>query len=139
MDPIAQHAVQVLEMHPHPALRFSELLHLVAERADRSLDAPRLRGVLERHAQLFRMLDPLRGPWRVGDPRRARRHADDPWVLLTRDPAGGGHPDPTCLVLRESMRWYGWKLDAASPSAVQRWAAAALRSRALPPRWRRAA
>ena len=51
MNPIAECAAQTLLHHPHPALRLSELLQLVAERVDRGLDPGRLRTLLEEHPE----------------------------------------------------------------------------------------
>ncbi len=71
MNPIAECAAQTLLHHPHPALRLSELLQLVAERVDRGLDPGRLRTLLEEHPETFRLLDPWSGPWRDHDGPRA--------------------------------------------------------------------
>ncbi len=133
MDPIAECAERALHDHPHPALRLSELVELVAERMDRSLDGARLRALLESHPERFRVLDPWRGPWRFpshrgGDHDRPR----DVWVVGVGEP--GDRPDPSggaALKLRESVRWLARGVDARSPQEVSRWYAFALAERAL--------
>ncbi|RPI60974.1 MAG: hypothetical protein EHM50_06460 [Lysobacterales bacterium] len=87
MNPIAAAAEHVLRAHPHPALRISELVELLAGPLDRALDEAKLRTVLERYPDHFRLLDPWRGPWRAlareGDgPARHR----DVWVVAVEDP-----------------------------------------------------
>lgn len=131
MNPIASRAETILRQHPHPALRLSELVELVAEQVDRALDGQRLRAILEEHPERFRILDPWRGPWRtVWTVPGAQREPREAWVVVVTDPAA----DPaehrsTTLKLRESVRWLGRGIDPRSPTAVSRWYAIALSER----------
>lgn len=132
MNPIAQCAETALRQHPHPALRLSELLELVAERVDRTLDEARLRSILERYPDRFRLLDPWRGAWgsALGQEEAERRR--DVWVLVVADPSQPPDgPAPVALKLRESVRWLGRGIDPRSPHEVSRWHALVLADRAL--------
>jgi hypothetical protein len=131
VNPTAAAAEHVLREHPHPALRLSELVELLAGPLDRTLDEAKLRTVLERYPDHFRLLDPWRGYWRTvareGDgPTRHR----DVWVVALEDPdrppadCGG-----TALKLRESVRWLGKGMDPRSPGDVTRFYAIALSER----------
>jgi hypothetical protein len=133
MNPIAVCAESALRQHPHPALRLSELVELVAERMDRTLDESLLRVVLESHPDRFRILDPWRGPWRAAVTHacgEARRR--DTWVVAVDDPSQPpDHHGPAALKLRESVRWLGRGIDPRSPREVSRWYAIALAERAV--------
>jgi hypothetical protein len=133
MNPIALCAENALRQHPHPALRLSELVELVAERVDRTLDESRLRAILESHPDRFRILDPWRGPWRAAaaDDHAEARHRDI-WVVAVVEPSRPpDHAGPTALKLRESVRWLGRGIDPRSPLEVSRWYAIALAERAV--------
>jgi len=132
MNAIATCAEGALRQHVHPALRLSELLEVVADRIDRSLDAGRLRAALETHPDRFRILDPWQGPWRA-HPRRhgGPRYPDtDVWVVALSDPgdppAAGG---AALIKLRESVRWLARGVDPRSRTDVSRWYAIALSER----------
>lgn len=132
MDPIVACAERILRRSPHPALKLSELREAVADLVDRTLDAKRLRAVLERHPERFRVLEPSRGPWR-SVPESGRSGAPariEPWVVAVGDPEpppdGAG---PTALKLRESVRWLGRGVDTRSPAEVSRWYAIAMSER----------
>jgi hypothetical protein len=133
MNPIVTCAESALRQHPHPALRLSELLQMVAERVDRTLDEARLRCALESRPDCFRLLDPWQGPWRAtlaGDCEEAARH--DVWVVAVVDPTQPpDHPGAAALKLRESVRWLGRGVDPRSPREVSRWYAIALAERAI--------
>lgn len=128
MNPIATCAAQLMEAHPHPALRLGELLEPVAERIDRSLTCARLRSSLAEHPEAFRLLNPWQGPWRLPD-LPVTDPAADVWVVLLsppRDHAQGPQPART---LRESVRWLAHGIDPRSPLSVSRWYAIALAER----------
>lgn len=133
MNPIAVCAESTLRQHPHPALRLSELVELVAERVDRTLEESRLRSILESYPDRFRILDPWRGPWRVvprDDPEEGSARAV--WVVAVVDPTQPpDHPGAAALKLRESVRWLGRGVDPRSPHEVSRWYAIALSERAV--------
>jgi len=132
MNPIASQAEAVLKQHPHPALRISELIDLIADQVDRSLDATRLRTALKQHPDRFRVLDPWRGPWRsVLEAPQWSELADDGWVVLVTDPIP--HPagaDRTLTTMRESVRWLARNVDPRSASEVSEWYAIVLAERA---------
>jgi hypothetical protein len=132
MNPIAAFAESTLRHHAHPALRLRELVDLVAERMDRSLDGARLRAILETYPDRFRLLDPWRGPWRTIAPEPAAPEARiDVWVVAIGEPGGPPHGAPAALKLRESVRWLGRGVDPRSRSDVSRWYAIALAERAV--------
>jgi len=132
VNAIAQCAETALRQHPHPALRLSELVELVAERLDRTLDGSRLRSILESHPDRFRILDPWRGPWRATLAGTSSPALGDVWVVAVVDPdRPPEHPGSLALKLRESVRWLGRGVDARSPQEVSRWYAIALAERAL--------
>ena len=132
MDPIATCAERTLRRSPHPALKMSELLESVAELVDRTLDAGRLRAILEAHPDRFRILEPCYGSWH--GPERsmvARERLVDAWIVSVADP--DGPPDgagPAAATLRESVRWLARSVDARSRMEVDRWNALALAERA---------
>lgn len=130
MDVISATALRVLVGHPFPAVRMSELVALVGESVDRSLDRRRLKYHLERRPDLFTVLDPLRGPWRqLAAKDRYGREAADPWVLAQSRPASDDHEEPSAALMRDSVRWLGHGVDADSPTEVSRWFAILLAER----------
>ncbi|MGD2047061.1 MAG: hypothetical protein PVJ80_05045 [Gemmatimonadota bacterium] len=138
MDPIASLAERTLLKSAHPALKLSELLAFVSERLDRSLDARRLRAILERHPDHFRVLEPWRGRWAlpareaVSGESVSGDRPDEPWVVAIGhpdDPPDG--PTPVALNLRESVRWLARGVDPRSNREVSRWYAIALSERAV--------
>jgi hypothetical protein len=132
MHPIAVFAETALRQHVHPTLRLRELVEIVAERVDRTLDAGRLRAILEGYPDRFRLLDPWCGRWRSSasvEPDAATRTIDV-WVVGVAEsaPPPGA---PAALKLRESVRWLARRVDPRSPSEVARWYAIALSERAV--------
>ena len=106
MNPIIECAERILLEHPHPALRLTELHELLTQRFDRSLEQSRLRGMLEEHQKVFRVLDPWHGPWRSPEQPRTALHVSDPWVVIVTHPDGADPSQrPTALKLRDSVRW----------------------------------
>src|SRR5688500_15557730 len=131
MNPIASFAETALREHAHPALRLRELVELVAQRVDRSLDGTRLRAILESYPDRFRILDPWRGPWRsvLGDSDAALY--SDVWVVAVSAPDHPPGGPPVAVKLRETVRWIGRGVDPRSQRQVSRWYAIALAERAL--------
>ena len=130
MDPVADCVQRVLLASAHPALRLSELLESVAERVDRTLDAPRLCGILASHPERFRILEPYRGSWRRPAGPRASGSCLDTWVVAICEsdhpPDGAGS---VVMSLRESVRWLARGIDARSRMEVDRWHAIAVSER----------
>ena len=141
MDPIATCAERTLRRSAHPALTLSELVECVAELLDRTLDAGRLRAILEAHPERFRILEPWTGPWRApAGGMVAREGAGTAWVVSISDP--DGPPDdagPAAAMLRESVRWLARAVDTRSQAEVGRWSALAMAERGIRSTLRRAA
>lgn len=141
MDPIASCAERTLLRSAHPALKLSELLESVSEAVDRTLDAQRLRAVLEGHPERFKILEPWRGAWRtIGRASGADLAAPEPWVVAITEPEPP--PDgaaPVAVKLRESVRWLARDVDPRSNADVNRWYAIALSERAVRSSWSRRA
>lgn len=129
MNPIVTCAEHVLRVHVHPALRLNELRELVAERVDRGLDIRTLRAMLEEHPELFRVIEPWSGPWRLHDQRRGHGRPPEAWVVVITDPGEGPDTSGAALRLRESVRWLARDLDVRSPLEVGRWYAIVLAER----------
>ena len=131
MDPLVQAAEDALLVHPHPALRLQELARLLTERIDRSLTEERLRTVLDRYPERFRVLDAWRGQRSVATgarPGPATR--TDAWVIALGDgperACGARAPD---VRLRESVRWFARAMDGRSILAAGRWYAVVMEER----------
>jgi hypothetical protein len=124
MEHVLSAAEQILRASGAPALRLNALLdELHATTGERSLQAPRLRALLEGNPDRFRVLDPWRGPWRpvAREPGPGR---GEPWVVAVRDHADGtgAYAAPRLILrIRECVRWLGLDLDAASVRRVVRW------------------
>jgi len=133
MDALLRSAENVLRRHAAPALRLSELLgHVRSDTGLRTLDAGRLRGVLETRPDRFRLLDPWRGPWRFVREGSTTGRGSDPWVVVVGDPGheGGteeGRPRPDRR-LSASVRWLAVSLDPTSGRTVSRWHSIAVAS-----------
>jgi hypothetical protein len=127
MDRIAQAAEDVLLGHPHPALRLAELLEVLTEHVDRTLNEERLRRSLEGHPGHFRILEAWRRRWptvasetdSTGRQGLALPEHRGAWVIAVDGPPG----------LRESVRWLGRGVDDRSRLAVGRWYAIAVAER----------
>lgn len=142
MEHVLSAAEQILRASGAPALRLTALLdELRATTGERSLQAGRLRSLLEGRPDRFRVLDPWRGPWRPV----AQTDAEDqgePWVVAVRD--GGdvtaAYASPRLVRrIRECVRWLGLDLDAASARRVVRWQALLLEGLAAERALRKAA
>ncbi len=124
-------AVQILARTPARTLPISHLIHLMEQEAGGAgvghefvVQAVRAR------PNLFRLLDPWRGPWRV--PKRTGPGGstlgsrplggatDEPWVLLLEPPTDS-ELDPPLRMLQESMLAAGRRVDEHSVTALARW------------------
>ena len=128
MNTIAHHAESALHSAPHPALRLSELVNVLAGRLDRGLTPQKLRAILEDHPDKFRLLESWRARWREGDDPGAG--AGHTWVVAVTSPGDPPDTPKTALRLRESVRWLGRGLDGRSRMAASRWYAIAITERA---------
>lgn len=142
MEHVLSAAEQILRASGAPALQLHALLdELRATTGDRSLQAPRLRSLLEGRPDRFRVLDPWRGPWRaVARPEAPAR--GEAWVVAVRDhgdASGAGGPARLLRRLRECVRWLGLELDTTSVGRVVRWQTLVLEGLAADRALRRAA
>lgn len=124
MEHVMSAAEQILRTSGAPALRLGALLdELRTATGERTLQAPRLRSLLEARPDRFRVLDPWRGPWRsMGRPDGTQ--PGEPWVVAVRDlgDGAGAVGGPRAIRrIRESVRWLGVALDASSARCVARW------------------
>lgn len=140
-------ARRILARHPGPALPYTELHHLVSFEVTGPVPRPdHLLRQIRARSDLFRIIDPGRGPWRAadGDPADPGSRPVpwlDPWVLLspggTSDaeprvgPDGAPLPGSSFPRVRESVLNLGRTLDDASPTTVCRWLLIVREERAL--------
>ena len=122
MKTIPDLAREILSRSPAPALPLLRLLEAIEEEglgyvasAERILTEIRLR------PDLFRVLDPMMGPWRraTAKPGEVPPWSPDTWVL-------GLDPDtrassPVSARTAESLRCLGTRVDENSATAVARW------------------
>lgn len=130
MDTYLRAAECALRRSAAPALHLTDLLHEVrCETRDLSLDAARLETALQARPDLFRVLDPWRGPWRfLREPEHSEGPRDlDPWVVVVSDPADGdGAGRRGTHRLSACIRWLARGVDPRSGRALARWSALAL-------------
>ena len=142
MEHVLSAAEQILRASGAPALQLTALLdELRATTGERSLQAPRLRALLEGRPDRFRVLDPWRGPWRPVAPSDSITRGE-PWVVAVRDQGAGtgAYASPRLIRrIRECVRWLGLDLDAASVRRVVRWQALLLEGLAAEQALRKAA
>lgn len=134
MEPVAERAHRVLARQPTPALSARELHRLLCgELAGPPPPAELLLHRLRSRTDLFRVLEPWRGPWEALLPRE-RDGSDGPWALAGLD-AGGGvwvvpadgsgdldeEPDPAARTLRASLVAVSRTVDDGSVTALTRW------------------
>ena len=141
MDPLVQAVEDALLVHPHPALRLTELVTLLAEKVDRTLTEDRLRRSLDLHPDRFRILETwqgrtpspgVRGPTGASSSGKSAR--GDAWVVALGDPPGhDAAEEPAGLRLRESVRWFARGMDGRSVLAAGRWYAVVMEDRQARP------
>ncbi len=122
MKTIPDFAKEILSRSPTPALPFPRLLEAIeAETAGYVPSRERILKEIRSRPDLFRVLDPIIGPWR----RATAKPGEDPpwspetWVL-------GLDPDtrassPVSARTAESLRCLGKRVDENSATAVARW------------------
>lgn len=134
MQPVAELAHRVLARQPTPALSARELHRLLSgEIGGPPPPAELLLHQLRRRTDLFRVLDPWRGPWEGLAPT-ARDGSDGPWTLAGLEEGGGvwvvpadgsgaldEEPDPAARTLRASLVAVGRRVDDGSVTALTRW------------------
>ena len=122
MKTITDFAREILNRSPAPALPLPRLIEAIAEEsAGHVVDAERILREIRLRPDLFRVLDPLIGPWRraTAKPAETPPWGPDTWVL-------GLHPStrtgsPVSARTAESLRCLGKKVDENSATAVAHW------------------
>ena len=116
MQTLADRAAATLARHPAPALPLDELVDQVRD-GGTVVGPDILLRALEARPDLFRVLDPWRGPWRCGSPR-ARCAPGPRWIV-------GLGPGPRVLGpasrLKASVAWLGRTVDERSALDLVRW------------------
>lgn len=118
MQTLADRAAAVLARHPAPALPLDELVDQV--RGAGAVVGPEvLLRALEARPDLFRVLDPWRGPWRrAPSPHRARPVAGPRWIVGL---AALPHARDAGARLKASLSWLGRTVDERSALDLVRW------------------
>ena len=131
MQSTADLAVHILARTPARALPVSHLSHLIGQEVGGAGVGHEfvVRAVRAR-PNLFRLLDPWRGPWRVSGRKSPERSPitssplggvpDELWVLLLEPPTDS-ELDPPMRMLQESMLAAGRRVDEHSVTALARW------------------
>jgi hypothetical protein len=122
MKTIPDFAREILSRSPTPALPFPRLLEAIeAEAAGYMTNGERILKEIRSRPDLFRVLDPMIGPWRraTAKPGEVPPWSPDTWVL-------GLDPDtrassPVSARTTESLRCLGRRVDENSATAVARW------------------
>ena len=113
---IAERAAQSLARHRAPALPVDQLVHQVKD-SGAAVGQDILLRELKARPDLFRVLDPWRGPWRSAS-RRAAGEARTTWVVgLTRC----GECEGTSARLKASLAHLGRTVDERSVTDLARW------------------
>jgi hypothetical protein len=119
MQSLADRAAETLARHPAPALPLDELVDQVRD-GGAVVGPDVLLRALEARPDLFRVLDPWRGPWRCASPRaRAAAPLRLPrWIVgIGPYPRAGG----TGGRLKASLAWLGRTVDERSVLDLVRW------------------
>lgn len=114
--------MEILSRSPTPALPLPHLLEAIEEETVGCVvDAERILNELRSRPDLFRILDPMIGPWRraTAKPGDVPPWSPETWVL-------GLDPDsratsPVSARTAESLRCLGREIDENSATAVARW------------------
>ncbi|MSR37105.1 MAG: hypothetical protein EXR95_10790 [Gemmatimonadetes bacterium] len=116
MQTLADRAAQSLAHHPAPALPLDELVHEM-KLGGAVVGPDVLLRALEARPDLFRVLDPWRGPWRSASPRGGKRVGTH-WVVgLGQSAREGG----TAGRLKASLAQLGRTVDERSVTDLVRW------------------
>ena len=124
-------AVHILARTPARALPISHLSLLIEQDiGGATVEDEFVVQAVRSRPDLFRLLDPWRGPWRVSrrpglavsklDSRLLRDVKDEPWVLLLAPPTENQANAPLRM-LQDSMVAAGRRVDEHSVMALARW------------------
>ncbi|MCH7889969.1 MAG: hypothetical protein IH921_00560 [Gemmatimonadetes bacterium] len=122
MKTIPDLAREILSRSPTPALPLPHLVKAITEEtAGHVVGAERILREIRSRPDLFRVLDPVIGPWRraTAKPGEVPPWSPETWVL-------GLDPDtrassPVSARTAESLRCLGRRVDENSATAVARW------------------
>lgn len=122
MKTIPDLATEILGRSPAPALPLPRLVEAIAEEtAGHIVGVERILREIRLCPDLFRVLDPLIGPWRraTAKPGDLPPWSPETWVLGLHPSTRAGSPvsDRTA----ESLRCLGRKVDENSATAVAHW------------------
>ncbi len=122
MKTIPDFAMEIVSRSSTPALPLPRLVDAIAEEtAGRMANPERILAEIRSRPDLFRVLDPLFGPWRraTGKPGEPPQWSPETWVLGL-DP-GTRVQSPVSARTAESLRCLGRRVDENSATAVARW------------------
>jgi hypothetical protein len=122
MKTISDLAREILSRSPTPALPLPLLVQAIEEETvDYVPSAERILRELRSRPDLFRVLDPLIGPWRraTANPGELPPWSPETWVLGL-DPATRAR-SPVSARTAESLRCLGRRVDENSATAVAHW------------------
>ena len=122
MKTIPDFAREILSRSPAPALPLARLLDAIEEEtAGYVVSAGRMLAEIRSRPDLFRVLDPMIGPWRrsTAKPGEAPPWSPETWVLGL-DPNTRAS-SPVSARTAESLRCLGRRVDENSATAVARW------------------
>ncbi len=122
MKTIPDFVMDILSRSPTPALPLSRLIEaIVEETAGRVAGAERILTEIRSRPDLFRVLDPLIGPWRraTAKPDEAPPWSPETWVLGLASGTRAG--SPVSARTAESLRCLGKRVDENSATSVARW------------------
>lgn len=122
MKTIADFAREILDRSPTPALPLPRLVEAIAEEtAGHVAGAERILAEIRLRPDLFRVLDPLIGPWRraTAKPGEVPPWGPETWVLSLHPSTRAA--SPVSARTAESLRCLGKKVDENSATAVAHW------------------
>ena len=122
MKTIPDLAKEILSRSPTPALPLLRLLEAIGEEGPRYIaSAERILTEIRSRPDLFRVLDPMIGPWRraTAKPGEVPPWSPDTWVLGLDPDARGS--SPVSARTAESLRCLGSRVDEDSATAVAHW------------------
>jgi hypothetical protein len=122
MKTIQDFALEILSRSPTPALPLPRLVEAIEEEtAGQVANAERILAEVRSRPDLFRVLDPMIGPWRraTARPGEVPPWSPETWVLGLEP--GTGVSSPVSARTAESLRCLGKRVDENSATAVARW------------------
>ena len=122
MKTIADFAMDILSRSPTPALPLSRLVEAIREETPGHVTgAERILTEIRSRPDLFRVLDPLIGPWRRATARQGESPPWSPETSVLYLASGTRASSPVGARTAESLRCLGSRVDENSATAVSRW------------------